>query len=189
MEEVETLNPNIQGSGEYETSRSSGIGSATGLTGIMVAKSTELSYQELAKATNNFNLDHKIGQGGFGAVYYAELRGEWYSVCCRVRLTFVVDDETGFALFKGFDHGMVNIAAPMSSFHFDRAFSAIIGKSNMFIIVRKRIVNEEKEKSLSNFGPCTTTISHLGDEYLKSAYGQSLDKDGASISCPKRTRV
>jgi chitin elicitor receptor kinase 1 len=42
----------------------------------MVAKSTEFSYQELAKATNNFNLDHKIGQGGFGAVYYAELRGE-----------------------------------------------------------------------------------------------------------------
>ncbi|CAJ2653713.1 unnamed protein product [Trifolium pratense] len=62
------------GSGEYETS--SGTGSATGLTGIMVAKSTEFSYQELAKATNNFNLDHKIGQGGFGAVYYAELRGE-----------------------------------------------------------------------------------------------------------------
>ncbi|GAU47264.1 hypothetical protein TSUD_280870 [Trifolium subterraneum] len=76
MEEVETLNPNIQGSGEYETSGSSGSGSATGLTGIMVAKSTEFSYQELAKATINFNLDHKIGQGGFGAVYYAELRGE-----------------------------------------------------------------------------------------------------------------
>ncbi|WJX59089.1 LysM domain receptor-like kinase 3, variant 3 [Trifolium repens] len=66
------------GSGEYETSGSSvpGTGSTAGLTGIMVAKSTEFSYQELAKATNNFSLDHKIGQGGFGAVYYAELRGE-----------------------------------------------------------------------------------------------------------------
>nr|XP_004491136.1 lysM domain receptor-like kinase 3 [Cicer arietinum] len=66
------------GSGEYETSGSSGHGtsSAAGLTGIMVAKSTEFSYQELAKATNNFSLDNKIGQGGFGAVYYAELRGE-----------------------------------------------------------------------------------------------------------------
>jgi hypothetical protein len=53
-----------------------GTGSTAGLTGIMVAKSTEFSYQELAKATNNFSLDHKIGQGGFGAVYYAELRGE-----------------------------------------------------------------------------------------------------------------
>ncbi|KAF6159096.1 hypothetical protein GIB67_032713 [Kingdonia uniflora] len=31
---------------------------------------------ELAKATNDFNLSHKIGQGGFGTVYYAELRGE-----------------------------------------------------------------------------------------------------------------
>ncbi|CAI8586554.1 unnamed protein product [Vicia faba] len=62
--------------GEYETSGSSGhgTGSTAGLTGIMVAKSTEFSYQELAKATNNFSLDHKIGQGGFGAVYYAVLR-------------------------------------------------------------------------------------------------------------------
>jgi len=42
----------------------------------MVAKSMEFTYQELAKATNNFSLENKIGQGGFGAVYYAELRGE-----------------------------------------------------------------------------------------------------------------
>lgn len=71
------------GSGEYETSGSSGYGtgSAAGLTEIMVAKSTEFSYQELAKATNNFSLDCKIGQGGFGAVYYAELRGEVKSCC------------------------------------------------------------------------------------------------------------
>nr|URY50821.1 lysin-motif receptor-like kinase LYK2 [Medicago truncatula f. tricycla] len=62
------------GSAEYEISGSSVH--ATVFTGIMVAKSTEFSYQELAKATNNFSLDNKIGQGGFGAVYYAELRGE-----------------------------------------------------------------------------------------------------------------
>jgi len=72
------LSKQPSGSAEYETSGSSGhaTGSAAGLTGIMVAKSTEFSYQELAKATNNFSLDNKIGQGGFGAVYYAELRGE-----------------------------------------------------------------------------------------------------------------
>ncbi|CAI8589312.1 unnamed protein product [Vicia faba] len=86
-EEEKTILPQISkvlstqdasSSGEYETSGSSGYGtgSAAGLTGIMVAKSTEFSYQELAKATNNFSLDNKIGQGGFGAVYYAELRGE-----------------------------------------------------------------------------------------------------------------
>ncbi|XP_058748313.1 lysM domain receptor-like kinase 3 [Vicia villosa] len=86
-EEEKTILPQISkalstqdasGSGEYETSGSSGYGtgSAAGLTGIMVAKSTEFSYQELAKSTNNFSLDNKIGQGGFGAVYYAELRGE-----------------------------------------------------------------------------------------------------------------
>ncbi|KAI8558263.1 hypothetical protein RHMOL_Rhmol04G0077100 [Rhododendron molle] len=43
---------------------------------IGVGKSVEFSYEELAKATNDFSNGHKIGQGGFGAVYYAELRGE-----------------------------------------------------------------------------------------------------------------
>ncbi|KAL5773246.1 hypothetical protein ACOSQ2_013170 [Xanthoceras sorbifolium] len=51
-------------------------GNSPGLTGITVDKSVEFSYEELAKATNDFNLANKIGQGGFGAVYYAELRGE-----------------------------------------------------------------------------------------------------------------
>ncbi|CAN1232591.1 LysM domain receptor-like kinase 3 [Linum perenne] len=47
-----------------------------GLTGITVDKSVEFSYEELSKATDDFSLANKIGQGGFGAVYYAELRGE-----------------------------------------------------------------------------------------------------------------
>ncbi|MCI56637.1 hypothetical protein A2U01_0077888, partial [Trifolium medium] len=34
-----------------------------------------------------------------------------------VKLTFEVDDETDYALFKAFDHVMVNVAAPNSSFH------------------------------------------------------------------------
>ncbi|KAM0890357.1 hypothetical protein ACQ4PT_027150 [Festuca glaucescens] len=45
-------------------------------TGITVDRSVEFSYEELFNATEGFNLIHKIGQGGFGAVYYAELRGE-----------------------------------------------------------------------------------------------------------------
>ncbi|XP_062106054.1 chitin elicitor receptor kinase 1-like isoform X1 [Humulus lupulus] len=49
---------------------------AGGLAGITVDKSVEFSYEELAKASDNFSLANKIGQGGFGAVYYAELRGE-----------------------------------------------------------------------------------------------------------------
>ncbi|XP_063937838.1 chitin elicitor receptor kinase 1-like [Daucus carota subsp. sativus] len=46
------------------------------LTGITVDKSLEFTYNELAEATSNFSLANKIGQGGFGSVYYAELRGE-----------------------------------------------------------------------------------------------------------------
>uniref|UniRef100_A0A453Q840 non-specific serine/threonine protein kinase n=1 Tax=Aegilops tauschii subsp. strangulata TaxID=200361 RepID=A0A453Q840_AEGTS len=44
--------------------------------GITVDKSVEFTYQELFNATEGFNITHKIGQGGFGAVYYAELVGE-----------------------------------------------------------------------------------------------------------------
>ncbi|KAL5232072.1 hypothetical protein ABZP36_030848 [Zizania latifolia] len=44
--------------------------------GITVDKSVEFSYQELFNATQGFSIGNKIGQGGFGAVYYAELRGE-----------------------------------------------------------------------------------------------------------------
>lgn len=52
------------------------------LAGITVDKSVEFSYEELAKATNDFNISYKIGQGGFGAVYYAELRGEVCNIFC-----------------------------------------------------------------------------------------------------------
>ncbi|XP_020088829.1 lysM domain receptor-like kinase 3 isoform X1 [Ananas comosus] len=51
-------------------------GSASPLVGITVDKSVEFSYEELSKATDDFSMANKIGQGGFGSVYYAELRGE-----------------------------------------------------------------------------------------------------------------
>ncbi|KAM5580577.1 chitin elicitor receptor kinase 1 [Rosa sericea] len=51
-------------------------GAARAPTGITVDKSVEFSFEELSRATDNFSLANKIGQGGFGAVYCAELRGE-----------------------------------------------------------------------------------------------------------------
>ncbi|ONK58702.1 uncharacterized protein A4U43_C09F15790 [Asparagus officinalis] len=51
-------------------------GSAALLGGFTVDRSVEFSYEELARATNDFSMANKIGEGGFGAVYYAELRGE-----------------------------------------------------------------------------------------------------------------
>ncbi|KAI3828061.1 hypothetical protein L1987_02156 [Smallanthus sonchifolius] len=56
-------------------SESSGV-PAAGLAGIEVDISVEFTYKELSTATNNFSHANKIGQGGFGAIYYAELRGE-----------------------------------------------------------------------------------------------------------------
>ncbi|KAK2431229.1 lysM domain receptor kinase [Trifolium repens] len=48
----------------------------THITGIIVENSLEFSYQELCVATNNFSVDNKIGEGGFGEVFYADLRGQ-----------------------------------------------------------------------------------------------------------------
>ncbi|KAB5556157.1 hypothetical protein DKX38_007066 [Salix brachista] len=59
----------VPGSNSNKTVDATG---SQGLTGLTV----EFSYEELAKATDDFSLANKIGQGGFGAVYYAELRGE-----------------------------------------------------------------------------------------------------------------
>uniref|UniRef100_A0A2N9GJN2 Protein kinase domain-containing protein n=1 Tax=Fagus sylvatica TaxID=28930 RepID=A0A2N9GJN2_FAGSY len=50
--------------------------SGGGASGLTMDQSVEFSYAELAKATDNFSLAYKIGEGGYGAVYYAELRGE-----------------------------------------------------------------------------------------------------------------
>ncbi|CAN1232592.1 LysM domain receptor-like kinase 3 [Linum perenne] len=64
------------GTNSDKPSESAGGAATGGLTGITVDKSVEFSYEELSKATDDFSLANKIGQGGFGAVYYAELRGE-----------------------------------------------------------------------------------------------------------------
>ncbi|KAK4363207.1 hypothetical protein RND71_018448 [Anisodus tanguticus] len=55
-------------------------GNSLGLSGITVDKSVEITYEELAAATNDFSIANKIGQGGFGAVYYAELIGGFEEV-------------------------------------------------------------------------------------------------------------
>lgn len=81
-------------------SNGQGDGGIAAVTGITVDKSVEFSYEELAKATDNFSLANKIGEGGFGSVYYAELRGE---VCCLIsmRCKLVMACEFKFS-FKSF---------------------------------------------------------------------------------------
>lgn len=61
-------------------------GASPKLKGITVDKSVEFTYEELAVATNDFNISNKIGQGGFGSVYYGELRGE----VCHYSLNSIV---------------------------------------------------------------------------------------------------
>lgn len=56
------------------------------LVGITADKSVEFTYEELAKATNNFSTASKIGQGGFALVYYAELRGQVRIYKCSLSL-------------------------------------------------------------------------------------------------------
>ncbi|KAG6750085.1 hypothetical protein POTOM_047163 [Populus tomentosa] len=71
-----------------------------GLSGITVDKSVEFSYEELAKATDDFSLANKIGEGGFGIVYYAELRGEK----AAIKKMDVQDSKEFFAELKVLTH-------------------------------------------------------------------------------------
>ncbi|KAF2284899.1 hypothetical protein GH714_032164 [Hevea brasiliensis] len=64
------------GSNSDKPGESTGLAPSPGLVGITVDKSVEFSYEELAQANDNFSMANKIGQGGFGSVYHAELRGE-----------------------------------------------------------------------------------------------------------------
>jgi hypothetical protein len=57
--------------------------SGGGASGLTMDQLVEFSYAELAKATDNFSLAYKIGEGGYGAVYHAELRGE---VCSHTHI-------------------------------------------------------------------------------------------------------
>lgn len=67
-----------------------------------MGNSVEFSYQELAKATNNFNASCKIGAGGFGEVFFAELRGEVISTCISNLLNILLND----ASFLRFMHSL-----------------------------------------------------------------------------------
>uniref|UniRef100_A0A803MJY5 Protein kinase domain-containing protein n=1 Tax=Chenopodium quinoa TaxID=63459 RepID=A0A803MJY5_CHEQI len=67
----EWLARSVQGS-SHKTASSLDAGNR----GVTVDKSVTFSYEELALATDNFSMANKIGSGGFGDVYYAELRGE-----------------------------------------------------------------------------------------------------------------
>ncbi|KAM7264907.1 hypothetical protein ACFE04_002590 [Oxalis oulophora] len=62
--------------GSNKGTPSKSIALSPGFTGITMDKSVEFPFEELARATDDFNVANKIGQGGFGVVYYAELRGE-----------------------------------------------------------------------------------------------------------------
>ncbi|GAU14471.1 hypothetical protein TSUD_250110 [Trifolium subterraneum] len=65
---------------------------------IVVDKSPEFSYEELANATDNFSLANKIGQGGFGEVYYGQLKG-------KVRLIGYCIEGSLFLVYEYMDNG------------------------------------------------------------------------------------
>ncbi|MCO5572182.1 hypothetical protein L7F22_025933 [Adiantum nelumboides] len=49
---------------------------SSGLSYFSPDKSVEFSYRELSDATNNFSIANKIGQGGYGSVYFGQLHGQ-----------------------------------------------------------------------------------------------------------------
>lgn len=49
------------------------------LSGCSTAKTENISYSELRRATNNFHQSNKIGRGGFGIVYKVQLYSKYFS--------------------------------------------------------------------------------------------------------------
>ncbi|KAI5080832.1 hypothetical protein GOP47_0004015 [Adiantum capillus-veneris] len=49
---------------------------SSGLSYFSPDKSVEFSYRELSECTNNFSIANKIGQGGYGSVYYGQVHGQ-----------------------------------------------------------------------------------------------------------------
>ncbi|GJN38508.1 hypothetical protein PR202_gb27557 [Eleusine coracana subsp. coracana] len=76
MEMIRRYNPGMDGVSGKEIVFIPVRGNASQVEGIKVDRSIEFSYEELSNATLGFSMHHQIGQGGFGSVYYAELRGE-----------------------------------------------------------------------------------------------------------------
>ncbi|KAG6549898.1 hypothetical protein Mapa_008406 [Marchantia paleacea] len=70
-----------EGAGHSRSSTGSGIPvGPSPLTDFTVDKSVEFSFEELEAATNKFSVANKIGEGGYGAVYFANLRGQKLAV-------------------------------------------------------------------------------------------------------------
>ncbi|GFY99152.1 chitin elicitor receptor kinase 1 [Actinidia rufa] len=90
-----------------------------GPTGITVDKSVEFFYEDLAKATDDdFSIVDKIGQGGFGAVYYAELRGEYFGESYRLywRSWWCFRGPTGIAVDKSVEFFYEELAKATDDF-------------------------------------------------------------------------
>ncbi|KAL2629729.1 hypothetical protein R1flu_014415 [Riccia fluitans] len=69
------------GPGYSESSIEGGIQVRPALfTDFTVDKSVEFSFEELEEATNKFSAANKIGEGGYGSVYFANLRGQKLAV-------------------------------------------------------------------------------------------------------------
>ncbi|MCI00398.1 replication factor A protein, partial [Trifolium medium] len=58
----------------------------------------------------------RIFEKYIGAFHCVKCQLSKFIAAPKVKLTFEVDDETGYGLFKAFDHVMVNVAAVNSSF-------------------------------------------------------------------------
>lgn len=58
------------------------------------------SLKELHSATNNFNYDNKLGEGGFGSVYWGQLRDGSQVRCVEFDLLKVCCGFVGSVLFS-----------------------------------------------------------------------------------------
>ncbi|KAJ6725210.1 CHITIN ELICITOR RECEPTOR KINASE 1-RELATED [Salix viminalis] len=116
----------VLGSGNIleKTSETAALVGSPGVTGYeSVDKSVEFSYEELGKATNDFSIDNKIGQGGFGAVYYDELRGEKAAI---KKMDMQASKEFHAELIKVLTRTRSSLKSESSFNHYEKKVNAMI---------------------------------------------------------------
>ncbi|MBA0755140.1 hypothetical protein Gogos_000082, partial [Gossypium gossypioides] len=165
------------------------VAASPGLTGISVDKSVEFSYEELALATDNFSMAKKIGEGGFGAVYYANLRGEE----AAIKKMDMQATKEFLAELKVLTHvhhlNLFNESEELSISTYGTVFHALFALTLIFLNVKKLNTDNWMEFMVRLIGYCVEGSLFLVYEYIENGNLSQHLRGSGREPLPWSTRV
>ncbi|MBA0670542.1 hypothetical protein Goklo_029463, partial [Gossypium klotzschianum] len=165
------------------------VAASPGLTGISVDKSVEFSYEELALATDNFSMAKKIGEGGFGAVYYANLRGEE----AAIKKMDMQATKEFLAELKVLTHvhhlNLFNESEELSISTYGTVFHALFAPTLIFLNVKKLNTDNWMEFMVRLIGYCVEGSLFLVYEYIENGNLSQHLRGSGREPLPWSTRV